>query len=364
MGNPNTHRSLPDERRQTAARREPAGEAVDAVGEPHVAPISNTQPDATASYWQRLSINDWLVGGYLVALNVAWWLRAQRPWTDAPGRHVGLLLVVYVVLVFGIARRRARSDWVTALCYRVGHFSALQLSYLIFADFLPEVSPGSLDAELLQLDQYWFGGEPAQWFDGFVSQATTEWFSFFYFSYFFLLAAHIFPIVFFGRDRRIIAEFGLGLSLVAALGQICYVFVPGFGPYTMAHLFTQPLPDGVWWQAVTQLVHERGAQKDIFPSLHTALPTFILLFSVDNRRLYPYRYTWPLVALIVFNIVLATMFLRWHYLIDVVAGLVLAASAFLLSRRAVPWEIRRRSAVGAGAIWPTWSPARTQDPAA
>jgi membrane-associated phospholipid phosphatase len=46
------------------------------------------------------------------------------------------------------------------------------------------------------------------------------------------------------------------------------------------------------------------------------------------------------------QIIIATMFLRWHYLIDIFAGITLATTAALLSHRIVRWETTRREQRG------------------
>lgn len=303
----------------------------------------------------RLAVNDWITLAYLLGLNLAWWLASPSPELRRVGPVVLLLLIGFVGLVIVFARRTARGGFWTALCYRVGHFGGLQLSYLSFKAFLPAVNPGSLDQELLEFDLAVFGSEPAMAMNAWVSSFSTEWFSFFYYSYFFLLASHIFPIILFGRDHQLLSEFALGMTIVTAVGQTCYMLVPGFGPYTMPEAFSEPLPNGLWWTLVTDLVARGGAQKDIFPSLHTALPTFILLFSFHNRSLYPYRFSWPVIGLATVNIIIATMFLRWHYLIDVVAGLCLATFAYVAAVRVTAWETRRRALLGLGRVWPSWN---------
>jgi membrane-associated phospholipid phosphatase len=125
----------------------------------------------------------------------------------------------------------------------------------------------------------------------------------------------------------------------------------------MASSFAHPFPAGLWHDLVVSAVKSGGAQMDIFPSLHTAAPTVVALFSFRNRKELPFRYTWPLVAFCTLNIIIATMFLRWHYLIDVVAGLVLATTAVLLSRPITRWELARRERLGYGALWPEFMPA-------
>ena len=46
------------------------------------------------------------------------------------------------------------------------------------------------------------------------------------------------------------------------------------------------------------------------------------------------------------QIAISTMFLRWHYLIDVIAGLVLAAVVSHLSARIAIWEDEKRRGAG------------------
>ena len=60
-------------------------------------------------------------------------------------------------------------------------------------------------------------------------------------------------------------------------------------------------------------------------------------------------------AFFTLNIVISTMFLRWHYLIDVIAGLLLAIGAWLLAPRLCAWEHERRARHRLGPIWPTWT---------
>ena len=101
-----------------------------------------------------------------------------------------------------------------------------------------------------------------------------------------------------------------------------------------------------------------GAQKDIFPSLHTAGPVFLSLFSYRHRDKLPFKYTWPFVGFFSANIVIATMFLRWHYLVDIVAGLTLATTASILGQAIADWERAKRERLGIQPVWmplPVWT---------
>lgn len=307
----------------------------------------------TATLLRTLAVADYLVLAYLAILNVAVLLSPPHPLRGQSLAQVAGLLAVYLLSI-GLVRGGllAPGFW-AALLYRIGIYGTVQTSYFFFKHLLPVVNSGSLDHELYALDLVLFGFEPAMWMDQFVTPATTEWFAFFYFCYFFLLAAHVLPIVFGVKNQMLLGEFMLGMLIVVCVGQTGYLLVPGFGPYmAMPEMFQNELPSGLWMDLVWETVRSSGAMKDIFPSLHTAGPCFIAMFSFRNRDYLPFRYTWPMLAFFAANIIGATMFLRWHYVIDVFAGFALATAAALLSPRIVRWELRRRSAGGLAILVP------------
>jgi hypothetical protein len=318
---------------------------------------SGSTPRSLRQWLARVSLNDWIVLAYLGVLNLA----VLCSDGDAAARdrsllEVGGLLVVFSVVVLGLVRGGVLTHPILCpLAFRLSHYGGIQLTYFFMRGLLPLVNPGTLDLELHQIDLALFGVEPALALEPIISHATTEWFAFFYYGYFFVLGLHVIPIIFFSRHPRILSEFALGLLLVLGVGQSMYLVVPGYGPAAgLPELFQRELPAGVWWNLVLQLVASAGAQKDIFPSIHTAAPTFILLFSFHNRALLPFRYTWPLVAFFVFNIIIATMFLRWHWLVDIVAGLTLALLAYVGGVVGTRWETEHRKRRGLPPAWPPW----------
>jgi hypothetical protein len=299
-----------------------------------------------------IAVQDLFVLAYLAALNVAVALAPASPAREACALRVGTLLAILVVVVGAVRTGLLRHGFWAPLLYRVALYGGVQISYFFFRELLPVVNPRSLDTELHALGLLLFGAEPAVTLDAIVTEATTEWFAFFYFGYFFVLATHVLPILFLAKEPRRLGEFTFGLVFLFSVGHSLYMLVPGFGPYrALAGEFTHVLPEGLWLDIVMESVAEGGALKDIFPSLHTAAPTFILLYSFRHRHRAPYRYTWPLVAFFTVNIIIATMFLRWHWIVDVVAGLTLATVAQALSARVTRWEVERRMA---GDLPPTW----------
>ncbi len=337
-----------------------------AVQQPHsnVSPVAPPAATGGLSTLRReLSFHDWLVLSFVLALNAAALMAPPS------SRRTACLLQVLAMLLFLIATLLLiRSGWLrhrfsTALLYRIGIYGSVQLSYFILGGLLPLLHPQTLDQQLYQLDLKLFGFEPAVALDALVSPARTEWFAFFYYTYFFILATHVIPILFGCRSQRRLGEFALGMLLVFCLGHTGYMLVPGYGPYRgLSEHFQNALPSGFWTNLVMATVASGGSQLDIFPSLHTAAPSFITLYAFRHRHLRPYRYTWIVLAFVSTNIIVATMYLRWHYVIDVVVGLLLAVLASVLSVRITTWELARREGTCSTPNWPLFLTARRSEP--
>ena len=291
---------------------------------------------------------------YLIVLTAAVGLAPASLVQDRCLGHVTSMLAFCLAVLALVRGGLLKGGVVAPLLYRLGVYGTVQISYFELRELLPLVNPRSLDAELSYIDERILHFEPSLFLDRFVTSATTEWFAFFYFGYFALLAVHVLPMVFFSRRTRLTAEFALGMIGVYALAHTIYMLVPGYGPVVfLADRYQHTLPSGFWLDAVLNAVNSGGAQKDIFPSLHTAGPVFLSIFSFRHRDKWPFQYTWPFVAFFSANIVIATMFLRWHYLIDVLAGIALSAGASFLASVISPREIDYREQNG---LQPAWVP--------
>lgn len=301
---------------------------------------------------RNVALQDVLLAAYLTLMLLA---VAMGTGPDR-ARAMRTIVVDLACFAFGIALTRGgilpHAKFTSALVYRLTLFLTMFLSYFQLRWILPAVTPHALDAALVAFDERVFGLEPAIAWDRFVTPSTTEWFACFYFGYFVLLAAYVLPMMLNGKDEQRLAHFALGTFLVFCSGHLLYMVVPGVGPYAhLADRFAHPLEGGPFWNLVRAAVEAGGPQKDIFPSLHSAAPTYFALYAFHHRRVVPFRFAWPPTAFVATQIVVATMFLRWHYLIDVVAGVALAASGVWLGHHLAVRERARRTARGAQPIF-------------
>lgn len=309
---------------------------------------------ATNAAWAAvLSVHDLVLLGYLFAV---WALLRRAGVMSLSSPAVRHVLVAAVAIVVGVAVGRALPDIparVRGAVYRLALTFAVVENYLMLRDVLPIVRPDSVDAMLHRVDLALFGVEPAVWLQRWNTRPVVEYFSFFYYSYFGICLLYLLLAVFFTRPSRATAEFAIGTVLVYCVGQLGYMAVPAYGPVkALASSYAAPIDGGFFWGCVSRAVAAGGAMKDVFPSLHTAGPAWFALHAFarakTDRRYRPLAWV---TAFFSANIIFSTMFLRWHYAIDVVFGLALAFAASALARRAARWEDERRRRAGLDGAW-------------
>ena len=110
-----------------------------------------------------------------------------------------------------------------------------------------------------------------------------------------------------------------GIVFTLTGGFVLYFVLPVVGPISyMANEFSVPLVAG--HEIVYDAVNSFRFAYDCFPSLHTAIPwvTLFLTWSVHNRLIQ------GVMLFMTLAITFSTMYLRYHYGTDVIAGLVWA----------------------------------------
>ncbi|HYJ79617.1 MAG TPA: phosphatase PAP2 family protein [Longimicrobiaceae bacterium] len=135
-----------------------------------------------------------------------------------------------------------------------------------------------------------------------------------------------------GRPPGERGEFVTGFAVLYALSFLGYLFLPARGPIVeMATLFSGPLPGGTFHRLVVRSIDDLGGPHGAFPSLHLGASFYAMWF--DLRHGTPLRglIYLPLVAMIA----AATLVLRYHYAVDLVAGVLLALVASAVAARAV-----------------------------
>ncbi|MBX6352544.1 MAG: phosphatase PAP2 family protein [Thermoflavifilum sp.] len=216
-------------------------------------------------------------------------------------------------------------------------FCVLMGIYRIVNAYITVFDPFDRDTILWNLDRAWFGQTPAAWFD---QMAPLPWLTWLmnaaYLSWYIMTCATILCMLAHSRGAAMAYVFTAILTFY--LGYIGYVLVPAVGP-----LYTVPFRHALGGLTEWFLQQRWLALHDCFPSLHTAISVVMWTFVWRYRRRLVWLYT-PLCSLII----LSTMYLRFHYGVDVIAGLALAGVTTQVGPLAVAaWERRRQQAASA-----------------
>ncbi len=187
------------------------------------------------------------------------------------------------------------------------------------------VRPHDLDYWLIQLDQMIFGVHPTVWLERWHHPLLTEYLQIVYTSFYFLPL--ILAYLLFRQNRM--EEFDYFAFIVVYgfyTSYLGYFLVPAIGPrFTLEHLQTFPL-HGLWVanHLQTLLNTLENIQRDAFPSGHTELTVLTMFFAAKYHRKYFY-----VLLLIGSSLIFSTVYLRYHYVVDVFAGFAFAGFVVL-----------------------------------
>jgi membrane-associated phospholipid phosphatase len=184
---------------------------------------------------------------------------------------------------------------------------------------------GDQDVVLARIDRVmFFGHDPSVLCEALISRPLSEWLCSCYVFY-----LPLFPIVLawlYARpDPGPFREVCFAASLTMAVGYISYTVVPAQGPLFTDH-FDVPLDAYLLEPIKAQLMDRTRVPRDCFPSLHTAASLTLLWGAFRHVR----PLFWML-APIVLSIPFACVYLRYHYVIDVLAGVALFAGVATLT---------------------------------
>lgn len=232
------------------------------------------------------------------------------------------ILVIYVLAVFVISQ--IKSEPLNLLCQSLLTVSVFFVLYLKLGILCFDVIPYNGDSVLAKADKLIsFGFAPVLWAERFVNPVTLRIFSFSYAVFIPYLYFSIF-ISLLGRPLKERRVFITAFSITYAISFLGYLFVPAKGPIVYyANEFLNPLINGGYFhKLIVDTIDKCGGPHGAFPSLHIGATWFICYFDLKYNRIRGLLYV-PLVLFIS----CATILLRYHFVIDLAAGFIIASFA-------------------------------------
>ena len=253
--------------------------------------------------------------------------REEAPATG-PWIACNITLMAICILLARFSRNRRRG----ANARMIYTLFAIPVVFTQLGSLVPFVNPRGFEQELFDIDLWLcFGHNPVEACERIANPWLTEILQWVYDFYFFITLILAVAVVR-KRDTVNLARMTFAFTLCIYLSYIGYYLVPTTGPnmdILGLYDFDSHLP-GIFLAGElreTMFLIE-SIKQDCFPSGHTAVSVIALTLAMSFAR--------EVVKLLIpltLALVLSTVYLRYHYLVDVIVGVVLALVAHYLAIR-------------------------------
>lgn len=244
--------------------------------------------------------------------------------------NYGILLgLLFVPIVSPVRKRMGRMG----IFFQ--HFSPILFVVFIYESLgnLIQYLQPDIDSRLIQIDFFIFGVHPTLWMQRWIVPWLTDILSLAYLSYYFIPV--VFVVVLYLKNRGMefdqsifILTFGYYISFIG------YILFPAIGPrYAMDHLYSIPLEGSVITDFVRDTLNALEHNKrDCMPSGHTQMVLIVLFLAYRYEKVLFY-----ILLPIVCALILSTVYLRYHYVIDLMVGTALAIGCAVIGPRLYQW---------------------------
>ena len=198
--------------------------------------------------------------------------------------------------------------------------------YALYSNLILRVNPHLADASLASIDSFMLGNQPSFLLQPYIRPWLTDFLYAVYFSHVILFPG-VALFFYLKKEEQAFRRLMMGFLTIMLLGITSYLFIPAVGPETFfADQYTTDLRGQVLSKSVDYIISMGRVGNDCFPSLHVGIPLLISFYLRDYRR----KCFIPMLIYVAFMCV-ATIYLRYHYLIDVIAAFAFAPAAYWLN---------------------------------
>jgi membrane-associated phospholipid phosphatase len=241
----------------------------------------------------------------------------------------GLYLVLALLVLGSVRYRTTRPDGPRPLY--VSTAAAVLTVLFLFSSLgtlIDALRHQRYDSLLIAIDYALFGVHPTVWMERFITPTCTAILQIAYISYYAMPIALAVTLIVHAKHAEFETAW-FGIVLCFYLSYLGYLLVPAIGPrFTLESYQTTPLRAGPFITALQQTLNSLEKNKtDAFPSGHTAIALVNLYYAGKMREKLLFGILLPLVV----ALIVSTVYLRYHYVVDVMAGMVLAGLTIVLA---------------------------------
>jgi membrane-associated phospholipid phosphatase len=200
------------------------------------------------------------------------------------------------------------------------------------------INPEDIDPVLIKLDYLIFGNHPTVMLERIMNPFLTDILQIAYSTYYFIPIS--FGIILLMNKQR--EEFDKTIFMILLcfyLSYLGYILFPALGPrFFLSNIQTTELQGFFAAEPIQNLLNRlEGIKRDAFPSGHTGIALTVLYLAYRYKRGY-FRIALPIVSALIFS----TVYCRYHYVIDVIAGFGLTLLTIVIGEWYYGWWIKRQ----------------------
>jgi len=226
-----------------------------------------------------------------------------------------------------------------------------------------------IDPQLKNIDEVIFGIQPSLWFQTFLHPLAVDYFMIAYSM--FIIYPFFYLLYLIHRNKQLFFQKVLfAQNIILTMSLILFLIFPAMGPRVLlAADYTTPLQgisfgflhDITGRSSFFLIQHDlwnfiERVKTDCMPSMHTGLCLLCIIYALKYRKIFKREkmavYFWTIG---VSSLVISTMYLRYHWVIDVIIGIILAVVVYFLTeiifegwinrfdkqsllKRPIPWQ--------------------------
>jgi membrane-associated phospholipid phosphatase len=267
----------------------------------------------------------------LTVLTVIFWKNLEDP------RGMLLAYGALALALFPMVYLSRRQDRLPAPVSLLLDFYPAAFVPIVFNTLSPLITAtrgGARDGLLIAADRAIFGVDVTVWMEQFSRPWLNDLLYTFYATYYFI--ALIPGLILWFRDRAAARRFVFTLMLVYYVSYAGYFTIPALGPrFAQADLYTKSLTESPISRVINDTInHLEKTKLDVFPSGHTMISMAVLIVMWKRAR-DVFWWLLPIASLLI----VATVYCRFHYVIDLIAGTTLAFIVVPLGDRLYDWAM-------------------------
>jgi membrane-associated phospholipid phosphatase len=240
-----------------------------------------------------------------------------------------LFVAAIFALKFWYQRRNTKTVWLVR--------NLFPLAFIAYwypeTYYMNEHIFGNLDMFFAHADQYLFGCQPSLEFSKCLPQIwINELMNFGYLSYYFIIAATVF--IAFVKSRKCM-EYAVFVILCSFfIYYATFIILPVTGPQFYFASPENSIPCGGFFRSAMIFLQEMGEKPTgAFPSSHVGICLICMYFIFRYSRKIFY-----LLVPVAFILICSTVYIKAHYLIDIVGGFASAPIYFAISKKM--WKLK------------------------